>query len=422
MPQIQFDEITKIYPVTKSDFRKKMKSELSRLTELAEIETDSIKKKAIEDEKSKLSAFSKKPEKGQLQAHILADFSLEIADGEFTVFVGPSGCGKSTALRVLAGLEEPSSGSIKIASRRVNDLPSRDRDIAFVFQSYALYPHMNVFENIAFGLRLRKFTEAEIQKKTREAAELLQLVEHLHKKPKQLSGGQRQRVAMGRALVRDASIFLFDEPLSNLDAQLRQEMRAQIKNLTRNLRTTSVYVTHDQVEAMTLADKIVVLNRISDGNGKNIRQIATPSDVYNYPADIFTAKFIGTPQINIIPINIKSEGDKMFLVGESTEILLSNTHIRQIQASGAKNICCGFRPHDIALVSEGQPADISGLCEVSEFLGNEAHIHVKAGTNILRAVLPHSLPPSSGTTVHLKIQNDKLMLFDADSGRNLYYP
>lgn len=421
MPEIQYDAVTKIYPVTKSDYKKKTKGELARLAENESSESDPQKKIALAAAQEKLQQSLKKPSAEQLRAQILNDFSLSIADGEFTVFVGPSGCGKSTALRILAGLEEASTGNIKIGGKIVNDTPSRDRDIAFVFQSYALYPHMSVFDNIAFGLKLRKLPDAIIQKKTRDAAELLQLSEHLHKKPRQLSGGQRQRVAMGRALVREASIFLFDEPLSNLDAQLRQEMRAQIKKLTKKLQTTSVYVTHDQIEAMTLADKIVVLNRISGADEKNIRQIASPAQVYDNPADVFTAKFIGTPQINIFNAEIESAENSLRIKSESINAGLADKHIRQIKLAGVSQVLVGIRPHDITLAMNEAEADIEGTCEISEFLGHEAHLHVRVGANVLRVVLQQTVPPAAGSNIRLKISTEKLVLFHPQTEKNLFY-
>src|SRR5512136_2209982 len=242
------------------------------------------------------------------------DFNLTIEDKEFAILVGPSGCGKSTALRMVAGLEEPTTGTIYIGDRAVNDFPPKDRDIAMVFQEYALYPHMSVYKNMAFGLKLRKFPKSEIDQRVREASEILGIQEFLDRKPKQLSGGQRQRVAVGRAIVRKPAVFLFDEPLSNLDAKLRVQMRAEIKRLQQQLKTTTLYVTHDQVEAMTMGSKIVVMK---DGL---IQQIGAPLEIYNRPANLFVAGFIGSPVMNFIPCRILSKGGRLWIDAEAFEL------------------------------------------------------------------------------------------------------
>src|SRR5512136_794916 len=249
---------------------------------------------------------------GTVQA--VKNFNLTVEDKEFTILVGPSGCGKSTALRMVAGLEEPSAGSIYIGDRRVNDLPPKDRDIAMVFQEYALYPHMSVYKNMAFGLKLRKFPKAEIDQRVKDASEILGIQNLLERKPKQLSGGQRQRVAVGRAIVRKPAVFLFDEPLSNLDAKLRVQMRAELSKLHDRLQTTIVYVTHDQVEAMTMGTKIVVMK---DGL---IQQIGAPLEVYNYPVNMFVAGFIGSPVMNFIPCRVLSKDGRLWIDAEAFEL------------------------------------------------------------------------------------------------------
>src|SRR5512135_3728540 len=239
------------------------------------------------------------------------NLSLDIADGEFMVFVGPSGCGKSTALRSIAGLEEISGGTISIGDRVVNDLPPKDRDIAMVFQNYALYPHMTVRENLEFGLKIRKLPRAEIEKLVGEAAEILEISHLLDRKPKQLSGGQRQRVALGRAIVRKPAVYLFDEPLSNLDAKLRVQMRAEIKKLQRRLETTTVYVTHDQTEAMTLGHRIAVLAPMGKERKSNLKQVGTPLELYDRPENVFVAKFIGTPNMNMLRATVGADGSQL---------------------------------------------------------------------------------------------------------------
>ncbi|MHA1569661.1 MAG: ABC transporter ATP-binding protein, partial [Alphaproteobacteria bacterium] len=272
---------------------------------------------------------------------VIPPFDLEIADKEFLVLVGPSGCGKSTLLRLLAGLEETTEGVITIDDRPVNDLPPKDRDIAMVFQNYALYPHMNVYRNMAFGLKMRKFKKDDIDRQVREAARILEIEPLLERKPAQLSGGQRQRVAMGRAIVRQPKVFLFDEPLSNLDAKLRVQMRLEIRQLHRRIATTVVYVTHDQVEAMTLADRIAVIHE------GRLQQVAAPTEVYDRPANRFVAGFIGSPAMNFVPAKITDENGRRWLTAETFRLPAPT----QIQPPTGESVTIGIRPEHIALHS-----------------------------------------------------------------------
>jgi multiple sugar transport system ATP-binding protein len=275
------------------------------------------------------------------EAKVVNDFNLEIEDGEFIVLVGPSGCGKSTTLRMIAGLEDITSGTIQIGSRVVNDVPPKDRDIAMVFQSYALYPHMTVGENMAFALKLRKMAKPEIAKKVNKAAEILGITHLLERKPKALSGGQRQRVALGRAIVRDPKCFLFDEPLSNLDAKLRVEMRAEIKQLQQNLASTTVYVTHDQEEAMTLGDRVVVMK---DGVAQ---QIGSASDIYHYPINRFVAGFLGSPPMNFLEGTIVADSGKLYFDEGSGRLPLTDASARQLQGSVGRKVVLGVRPEQL---------------------------------------------------------------------------
>jgi multiple sugar transport system ATP-binding protein len=339
---------------------------------------------------------------------VIHGLDLEIADGTFVVLLGPSGCGKSTLLRMIAGLEPITSGEIAIGGRVVNDLHPKDRDIAMVFQNYALYAHMKVFENMAFSMRLKKVPEPEIEKKVGWAAEILNLVPYLNRQPKQLSGGQRQRVAMGRAIVRDPSVFLFDEPLSNLDAKLRVQMRTEIKELHQRLGTTTVYVTHDQIEAMTMADVIVILR---DGY---IEQIGRPMEVYDQPANLFVAEFIGAPGINLVRGEVAAENGNPVLRAEGIKLPLP---IAARVASGQK-IVYGIRPeHLTPSINDGSgiPAKIS----VVEPTGPEMHIYTDlAGTEVC-AVARDRMDYGPGQDIRLMPMLDRVHLFDQDSGRKI---
>lgn len=306
------------------------------------------------------------------KAKAVDQVSLKINDGEFVVLVGPSGCGKSTLLRMIAGLEEINEGEISIGSTVVNNIPSKDRDIAMVFQNYALYPHMTVYENMAFGLKLRKFDKKEIETRVAEAAEILDLTPYLKRKPKQLSGGQRQRVAVGRAIMRKPATFLFDEPLSNLDAKLRVQMRLEISKLHKKLGTTMIYVTHDQVEAMTMGDRIVVLN-----NGQ-IQQFDTPLNVYNNPVNKFVAGFIGSPAMNFISGDFIRKGDHSILLLNKMEWVLDKDISEKINNAKCEKIILGVRPEHLIIPTEktkDYPA-INAFVELVEPMGNELFVHL----------------------------------------------
>ena len=301
---------------------------------------------------------------------VVHGFDLDIKDKEFVVFVGPSGCGKSTTLRMIAGLEDISAGTIEIDGVVVNDLQPKDRNIAMVFQNYALYPHMTVYDNIAFSLRLQKMPEDLIYEKVTNAAEILGITEYLMRKPRALSGGQRQRVAIGRAMVRDSKVFLMDEPLSNLDAKLRNQMRAEIILLRKKLDTTFIYVTHDQTEAMTLADRIVIMK---DGY---IMQVASPAECFDMPANLFVAEFIGAPKMNIVKTNLVKENGKYYVTPFGAKIEVSGEKGQELARRGvdSQEILLGVRPEHITLTNKGE--GISTRLEVNEMMGSELHLHV----------------------------------------------
>ncbi len=329
---------------------------------------------------------------------VVKELDLQIADGEFVVLVGPSGCGKSTILRMIAGLESISGGDLFIAERRVNDVPPKDRDIAMVFQSYALYPHMSVRENIAFALKVRKTPKAEITQAVDQVAGLLGLSELLDRKPRQLSGGQRQRVAMGRAIVRRPKAFLFDEPLSNLDAKLRSDVRAEIARLRRRLGTTTVYVTHDQVEAMTLADRVVVLE------GGVAQQVGPPMDVYARPANTFVAGFLGTPTMNFVPIDAVVDGELRYAGGSLP-----------VDAPEATRTL-GVRPHNLLVGKAGLPFGEAEV-DVVERLGSESFALCRSGQQPFTARVPLGDTVTPGSTVPLAIDVEGLHYFDAAGQR-----
>ena len=303
------------------------------------------------------------------------DFNLDIADKEFVVFVGPSGCGKSTTLRMIAGLEDISDGTVEIDGKVVNDLQPKDRGIAMVFQNYALYPHLTVFENMAFSLRLKKVPNDEIYKRVTEAAEVLGITEYLTRRPRELSGGQRQRVAIGRAMVRDSKVFLMDEPLSNLDAKLRNQMRAEIILLRKKINTTFVYVTHDQTEAMTLGDRIVIMK---DGF---IQQVGSPTQVFEMPDNLFVAEFIGAPKMNTIKTRLEREGDKYFVSPFGVKMPIDGDKGKALKAKGVNSldIILGVRPEHVTLTNSKNPYALPCKILVKEMMGSELHLHVMAG-------------------------------------------
>jgi multiple sugar transport system ATP-binding protein len=340
---------------------------------------------------------------------VIPDLSLEIADHEFVVFVGPSGCGKSTLLRIIAGLEPITSGDLFIGDKRVNGIPAAQRDIAMVFQDYALYPHMRVYDNMAFALELRGMSRPEIDTRVRQAAAMLHIEPYLDRKPKELSGGQRQRVAMGRAIVRNPQVFLFDEPLSNLDAKLRAQVRAEIKSLSQQLRTTMVFVTHDQIEAMTMADRIVVLQ------SGVVQQYDTPEVVYERPANQFVAGFIGSPTMNFFPVEL--HGDAAMFSRDGASAPLDAAARARLKAAGGKGVL-GVRPEHFDVVA----ADTSGVpveIKLVEPLGSDTLIHFDvAGTPAIARVDP-SMKPKLGEQLFLQPQPDKVHLFDTATGRVL---
>ena len=344
----------------------------------------------------------------------VSDFNLTIADKEFIVLVGPSGCGKSTTLRMIAGLEDISSGEIYIGDKLVNDVAPKDRDIAMVFQNYALFPHMTVYENMAFSLKMRHTPKDIIDKKVREAAEILGITEYLDRKPKALSGGQRQRVAIGRAIVREPKVFLMDEPLSNLDAKLRNQMRAEIIKLRRKVDTTFVYVTHDQTEAMTLGDRIVIMR---DGR---IQQSGTPQDVFEHPSNVFVAGFIGTPQMNFFTARLIEQNGIYSVLFEGQIIVLpeETCEILRTRNIPDRDITVGVRPEHISLADSG----IAATVDVSEMMGSNVHLHVSIGDSDAIVIVPNASDIGSfspGDSINLDIPGRRLHLFDGATGENL---
>ncbi len=347
------------------------------------------------------------------------DFNLAIEDGEFLVLVGPSGCGKSTTLRMIAGLEEISSGTIGIGDRIVNDVPPKDRDIAMVFQNYALYPHMSVYDNMAFGLKLRKIPKDEIRERVMRAASILGLEELLKRKPKALSGGQRQRVAMGRAIVREPAVFLFDEPLSNLDAKMRVEMRKEILQLHRRIDTTMIYVTHDQIEAMTLGDRICVMNV------GVIEQVGEPTVIFDHPASLFVARFIGTPPMNIFEGVLCAENGGLIFDGDSIRCPLPAEKAAMLRGHEGKKVCLGIRPRALHLIQEGTSPEtvFEGRVELSEMLGEEVLVHIQSGDHkFITSVHPHEAAGLGNTVIRLTPDLELAHVFDAESGENLTLP
>jgi multiple sugar transport system ATP-binding protein len=349
------------------------------------------------------------------------EFNLEIADKEFIVLVGPSGCGKSTTLRMVAGLEEITGGELYIGGKKVNTTPPKDRDIAMVFQNYALYPHMTIYDNIAYGLRLRKFPKRVIDQKVREAAEILDISELLKRKPKALSGGQQQRVAIGRAIVREPQVFLMDEPLSNLDAKLRNQMRSEIIKLRQKLNTTFIYVTHDQTEAMTLGDRIVIMK---DGF---VQQVGTPQEVFHHPSNIFVAGFIGMPQMNFFDARLTRTGDRYAVELGGAQIELSPEKAARLLAREVQSqeVTLGVRPEHIAL-TESENAVFAAV-DVSEMMGSAVHIHVDACERDVVIVVPVSEEEAKeaderfrrGAPVRFTFRGSAAHLFDKETGMNL---
>ncbi|MCE2527821.1 MAG: sn-glycerol-3-phosphate ABC transporter ATP-binding protein UgpC [Actinomycetia bacterium] len=377
----------------------------------------------------------------------ITDVSIEVDDGEFVVLVGPSGCGKSTLLRMVAGLEEVTEGLLRIGDKVVNDVSPKDRDIAMVFQNYALYPHMSVFDNMAFGLKMRRMPREEIRQKVREAASVLEISELMDRKPKSLSGGQRQRVAMGRAIVREPAAFLMDEPLSNLDAKLRVQMRAELGILHKRLQTTTLYVTHDQVEAMTMGDRVAVLRKASEDQ-TNLQQIDTPRVLYDHPANLFVAGFIGSPSMNFVYGRVKAQGGEVSLIFADEEVALSSSVLTEhsdLASYKDRQIVVGIRPEAFDIYSPASEADgramITADATLVEQLGSEAYVHFTkqappvitpdirelledegsdvaslGDTTKFVARVDPDLAPTGGDRIQLMLDISKLHFFDDETG------
>ena len=351
------------------------------------------------------------------------EFNLDIADKEFIVFVGPSGCGKSTTLRMIAGLEDISEGTVEIDGVVVNDLQPRDRNIAMVFQNYALYPHLTVFENMAFPLRLQKMSQDEVYERVTNAAEILGITEYLTRKPRALSGGQRQRVAIGRAMVRDSKVFLMDEPLSNLDAKLRNQMRAEIILLRQKIDTTYIYVTHDQTEAMTLGDRIVIMK---DGY---IQQVGTPTEVFDMPVNLFVAEFIGAPKMNTFKTDLVLENGKYYVTpyGAKIEVTGKKAEMLKEKNVAAGEILLGVRPEHVTLTTKDDPAAIKCTIKVNEMMGSELHLHVVEdnGDKLIVRIPTVTLDDEQrkemvyGKTIYITFEGKVMHFFDVNGDTNL---
>ncbi len=356
---------------------------------------------------------------------VVHDFNLEIQDKEFIVFVGPSGCGKSTTLRMVAGLEDITGGELYIGDRLVNDVEPKDRDISMVFQNYALYPHITVYENMAFPLRLRKMNKEEIHKRVCQAAEILGITEYLGRKPKALSGGQRQRVAIGRAIVRDPSVFLMDEPLSNLDAKLRNQMRAEIILLRKRVDTTFIYVTHDQTEAMTLGDRIVIMQ-----NGY-IEQVGTPAEVFDTPHNLFVAGFIGSPQMNFFQAKLDRSGNGYSVTVHGHTVALEGNRAELLakHGAGSGDVIVGVRPEHLSICEDDDPNSIEGEILVNEMMGSELHLHVRCGEdqNIILRVPTIDLSPErraslvAGRHIRFTFVSKVIQIFDPKSEKSMLW-
>jgi multiple sugar transport system ATP-binding protein len=344
------------------------------------------------------------------EVEVIRDFDLDIQDHEFIVFLGPSGCGKSTILRMLAGLEDISAGQLKIGGRVVNDAEPGERGIAMVFQDYALYPHMTIRDNIAFGLRRLKTPEAEIAARVQSVAEIIGLQPVLDRKPTELSGGQQQRVAIARAIIKTPDVFLFDEPLSNLDAKLRAHMRVEIARLHKELKTTSVYVTHDQMEAMTLADRIVLLN------GGDIEQVGTPEEIYRYPATLFVAGFIGTPAMNFVNVIARRDGAGWTLQGDGISLPLDGA---AFDLREGQETVLGIRPSQLRLAGPGAAGGIEATVDFVEFHGDNVLVDVRAGAAELSVFVPVDARPGDGDRLMLEMAEADIHLFDRATGRTL---
>ena len=393
---------------------------------MAEVKLKNVKKIYPHSETKKKRRKNKKETEQEKSANLqvtregvvaVQEFNLDIADKEFIVLVGPSGCGKSTTLRMIAGLEEISGGELYIDGELVNDVEPKERDIAMVFQNYALYPHMTVYDNMAFSLKLKKTPKSEIDKKVRETAGILGITQYLNRKPKALSGGQRQRVAIGRAIVRDPKVFLMDEPLSNLDAKLRNQMRAEIIKLREKINTTFIYVTHDQTEAMTLGDRIVIMK---DGF---IQQIGTPQEVFNHPANMFVAGFIGVPQMNFFhdaKLELDNDSYCVKVLGQRIELPGNRQKFLKENGVTEREVIVGIRPVHVNVGETG----IKAMVDLSEMMGSELHLHMKTGSEDVIAVVPTTRMDmkavSSGNAVHFSFDAELIHLFDKETELNVF--
>lgn len=390
---------------------------------MAEVVLKNIKK-VYPLQENKKGLFGKKKETNKKSTNLqitdegvvaVQDFNIDIKDNEFIVLVGPSGCGKSTTLRMVAGLEDISGGELYIDGKLCNDVEPKDRDISMVFQSYALYPHLTVYDNIAFPLTIKKYPKDEIDKKVKEAAKTLDITQYLDRKPKNLSGGQRQRVAIGRAIVRNPKVLLMDEPLSNLDAKLRNQMRAEIIKLRQKINTTFIYVTHDQVEAMTLGDRIVVMK---DGF---VQQIGTPQEVFDHPANLFVSGFIGTPQMNYFDAKLVIKNGSYFVDVDDQEFELSKEKQDRLKAKGVKeqDITLGVRPDHMVLSEKGIRAKV----DVSELMGTSVHLHVTALGRDVIAIVPTEgrKVELAGQEIHLSFSGNVANLFSKEDEKNLEF-
>lgn len=362
--------------------------------------------------------FKKYPSEKGDEVVAVRDFNLEVKDREFIVFVGPSGCGKSTTLRMIAGLEEISCGDVLIGDRRVNDVPPKDRDIAMVFQNYALYPHMSVFDNMAFGLKLRKTPKDEIRRRVMEAAEILGITQYLERKPKALSGGQRQRVAVGRAIVRHPSVFLFDEPLSNLDAKMRVQMRAEITKLHRQLKATMIYVTHDQVEAMTMGERIVVMK---DGV---VQQVASPLEIYNQPANLFVAGFLGSPPMNFLKGSLHPVRGDCFFHEANGPVVVNLGPRPEVASLAGKECTLGIRPeHCVCITGQNSipsHSQFEAVVDLVEPMGAETFLYVHTGGHSLVSRISETISRTeSGHRLRFQIDPRRAYLFDTETGKRI---
>lgn len=342
------------------------------------------------------------------------DLNLIVPDGEFMVLLGPSGCGKTTTLRCIAGLEKMDNGSIYIADKLVNKLPPKDRNVAMVFQNYALYPHMKIYDNMAFPLKMRHKTKQQIAEKVKEVSELLGISHLLERKPRQVSGGEQQRVALGRAIIRNPEVFLMDEPLSNLDAQLRLQMRTELKRLQRELRVTTIFVTHDQAEAMTMADKIAIFCK------GELQQIGKPEEVFDHPDNVFVARFLGSPPMNLVKVNITERNDSVFLDGGTFMIQLSSELASKAKEKGCgSELTIGIRPSDIKISKVKRNGFIQAVVYSSEPLGEETITSVELGENIIRIRSPSNIKNEIGDKIWISLNLGKIHFFDKDSKKCL---